>query len=225
MPGMAANPSIFKNIKLPEDIFEVHLLEWFLPKGNMGLQDYAREMCHHIHHKNPVLLGVSFGGILVQEMAKIISVRKIIIVSSIKLSKELPKRMLFAKFTKVHKLLPFGLVDNVGLMAKYSFGGSIKKRFELYKEYLSIKDKHYLYWALDKMVNWDQKKYASNLVHIHGEKDSVFPINHIKDFIPVKNGTHAMILYRYRWFNQHLPDIVRSSKQMESLSIKEDICG
>lgn len=211
-PGMAADPSIFKNIRLPEDAFEIFMLEWFLPKGNMDLQDYAREMCGRIHHKNPVLIGVSFGGILVQEMAKLISVRKIIIISSIKLSKELPKRMLFAKHTNIHKLLPFGLVNNIDIAVKYSFGNGIRKRLELYKQYLSVRDKHYLYWALDKMVNWDQKKYAPNLVHIHGEKDSVFPITNIKDCITVKNGTHAMILYRYKWFNQHLPDIVRSSQ-------------
>src|SRR5690606_3193268 len=130
-PGMAADPSIFKNIRLPEDAFEIFMLEWFLPKGNMDLQDYAREMCGRIHHKNPVLIGVSFGGILVQEMAKLISVRKIIIISSIKLSKELPKRMLFAKHTNIHKLLPFGLVNNIDIAVKYSFGNGIRKRLEL----------------------------------------------------------------------------------------------
>ena len=35
-------------------------------------------MCEEITHKNPVLLGVSFGGILVQEIAKIIEVQKIL---------------------------------------------------------------------------------------------------------------------------------------------------
>jgi esterase/lipase len=34
--------------------------------------------------ENPVLIGVSFGGILVQEMAKHIDARKVIIISSVK---------------------------------------------------------------------------------------------------------------------------------------------
>ena len=31
MPGMAANPSIFEYIKLPEDQFKIHWLEWVIP--------------------------------------------------------------------------------------------------------------------------------------------------------------------------------------------------
>ena len=31
MPGMAANSSIFEYIKLPEDLFKVHYLEWEIP--------------------------------------------------------------------------------------------------------------------------------------------------------------------------------------------------
>ena len=31
MPGLAAGPTIFENIKLPEDQFEMHFLEWILP--------------------------------------------------------------------------------------------------------------------------------------------------------------------------------------------------
>ncbi|MCG2462022.1 alpha/beta hydrolase [Flavobacteriaceae bacterium F89] len=211
MPGMAANPSIFKNIELPKDLYDIFLLEWFIPTGNMCLEDYAKVMVKGIAHENPILIGVSFGGIMVQEMAKLISTRKIVIISSVKLSNELPKRMLFAKYTKIHKLLPFGLVNNVELIAKYAFGEHVKKRIKLYEEFLSIRDPHYISWALDKMVNWNQKKYASNLVHIHGEKDPVFPISHIEDCIRVKNGTHAMIVYRYRWFNKHLPEIMAAT--------------
>ena len=210
MPGMAANPSIFKNIELPKDDYDIYMLEWFIPTGNMSLEDYAKEMINRIVHENPILIGVSFGGIVVQEMAKLISTRKIVIISSVKLNKELPKRMLFAKYTKIHKLLPYGIINNVELIAKYAFGEHVKKRLKLYEEYLSIRDPHYLSWALDKMINWNQEKYASNLVHIHGEKDPVFPIGHIKNCIHVKNGTHAMIVYQYRWFNLHLPEIIGS---------------
>ena len=32
MPGMAANPSIFEHIKLPEDRYKIHWLEWQIPE-------------------------------------------------------------------------------------------------------------------------------------------------------------------------------------------------
>jgi len=211
MPGMAANPSIFNDIQLPKDSFEQHLLAWFVPKKGISLADYAKEMCTHIHHDYPVLVGVSFGGMLVQEMAKHIKVRKVIIVSSTKSKTELPKRMLFAKYTKVHKLLPTGLVSNVELLAKYAFGETVTKRLALYEQYLSVRDKYYIDWSIDQIVNWNPTNPPENLIHIHGDNDSVFPIQYIKQCIRVEKGTHTMIIHRYRWFNENLPKIILAS--------------
>ena len=208
MPGMAANPSIFKNIELPPEQFTTHHLEWFVPRPGMDLTDYASEMCEKIEHPDPVLVGVSFGGLLVQEMARQIEVRKVIIISSVKSKAELPKRLIFAKYTKVHRLLPTGLVNNVELLAKYAFGETVVKRLELYEQYLSIRDKYYLDWAIDTIVHWDQKEFHPRLVHIHGDRDAVFPIQNISDCIRINDGSHTMILNKFRWFNQQLPTII-----------------
>ncbi|MEE9364268.1 MAG: YqiA/YcfP family alpha/beta fold hydrolase [Cellulophaga sp.] len=208
MPGMAANPSIFSKIELPEEQFDVHFLEWFVPEKGMTIQEYALKMCANIKQENPVLIGVSFGGFLVQEMAKHIETKKVIIISSVKTKEELPKRMIFAKYTKVHKLLPTGLVNNVELIAKYAFGETVTKRLELYEQYLSIRDKNYIDWAIDQIVGWEQTEVLDGVIHIHGEKDAVFPIAYIKDCIPVKNGTHTMVIHRSKWFNERLPAII-----------------
>lgn len=208
MPGMAASHSIFEYIRLPEENFTLHFLNWFIPEKGQSLESYATKMIAKIMYPNPVLIGVSLGGILVQEMAKQISVQKIIIISSVKLKKELPKRMLFARYTKIHKLLPTGLVNNVELLAKYAFGETVVKRLELYEKYLSIRDKYYIDWCIHQMVNWNQTTYPYNLVHIHGDKDTVFPIANISDCTVVKKGTHTMIIHRAKWFNEHLPTII-----------------
>ena len=208
MPGMAANPSIFNNIKLSESDFVVHYLEWLIPNKNETISDYAKRLLENVKHQRPVLIGVSFGGIIVQEMAKHIETKKVIIVSSVKSNKELPKRMIFAKYTKAYKILPTNLVSNVELIAKYAFGERVVKRLELYEKYLSIRDKSYLDWAIFQIVNWEQKIPNPNIIHIHGEKDPVFPISHIKDCIIIKGGTHIMIINKYRWFNENLPSLI-----------------
>jgi len=208
MPGMAASPTIFENIYLPPDRFEVHVLDWFIPDRGMTLRAYAQKMCAMVAHPAPVLLGVSFGGMLVQEMAKLIPARKVVIVSSVKSRSELPKRMIFAKYTKVHKLLPTGLVNNVELLAKYAFGEPVTKRLHLYEKYLSLRDRYYLDWSIDQIVNWEQTVPPGNLIHIHGEKDSVFPLANIRECLVVKNATHTMIIHRARWFNENLPALI-----------------
>ncbi|MEM9363714.1 MAG: alpha/beta hydrolase [Bacteroidota bacterium] len=208
MPGMAANSSIFDGLALSQNTFELHKLDWFLPRKKMSLQAYAKEMLKHVQHDSPVLVGVSFGGLLVQEMAKFINTKKVIIISSVKSKKEMPKKMIFAKYTKAHKLLPTGVVTNIEVLVKYAFGETVTKRLELYEKYLSIRDKFYIDWAIDTMVNWNQEKPLPNTIHIHGTLDNVFPITNIKECIAVKNGKHAMIVYRVKWFNEHLPAII-----------------
>ena len=101
MPGLGANSKIFEYISLPKDQFEMHLLEWKIPVSEEeSIEDYAKRMTGEIKHENPVLLGVSFGGVLVQEIAKIITVEKIILVSSIKSHHELPNRLKLLKKQK-----------------------------------------------------------------------------------------------------------------------------
>ena len=208
MPGMAASHTIFEYIELPSDLYVMHYLDWRVPGPKETFTQYAASLCMQVKEPKPVLIGVSLGGLLVQEMARYIDVRKIIIISSVKSKLELPKRMLFARYTKIHKLLPTGLVQNVELLAKYAFGETVTKRLDLYERYLSLRDKFYIDWCIDCLVNWQQDVPPDNLVHIQGDKDAVFPIINIQNCITVVNGTHTMIIHRYKWFNENLPTII-----------------
>jgi len=212
MPGLAASSSIFERIDLPKDRFETHLLEWIMPEINESLQSYAERMAHRVTHNNAVLIGVSFGGILVQEMASFLTLRKIIIISSVKSNKELPQRMKIAKTTKAYKLVPTGLLLDVEKLVKYAFGDVIKQKLKLYEKFLNMRNKEYLDWAIEQVICWNRVKIDSNVVHIHGDADEVFPSKNITNYINIKGGTHIMILNRFRWFNQHLPKIILEDK-------------
>jgi len=210
MPGMAANPSIFENIKLPEDKYTIHLLEWQLPLPKETISDYALRMTSLVVHNDIVLLGVSFGGVIVQEMAKHIKVRKLIIVSSVKSKAELPRRMKISRKLKLYHLLPTHLIEDIDKLAKYAFGETVKDRVVLYQRYLSMNDRRYMSWAVRQMVCWDQEESTSNIIHIHGDADNVFPIKYIKDPIVINGGTHIMVITRYKWFNKNLPQIIEN---------------
>ena len=195
VPGLAANTKIFEYISLSEEHFEIHFLDWLLPTSiNETIEEYAQRMCARIQHKNPILVGVSFGGIMVQEMSKIINCKKVIIISSIKSNKELPKRLKIAQITKAYKLFPSKIIENIESYERYFFNDYLKKRAELYKLYLSVRNKEYLQWAIYNVLHWKQSEALENIVHIHGKNDEVFPFKHIKNCIEVENGTHVMIL-------------------------------
>ncbi|WPO79262.1 alpha/beta hydrolase [Flavobacterium sp. KACC 22761] len=208
MPGLAASPAIFERIKLDESVFETHLLEWEIPKQKESLSDYAFRIAQKIKHDNPVLIGVSFGGILVQEISKHIKARKVIIISSVRSNAEFPRRMKIGKKTKAYKLIPMKLILNIENLAKYSFGEKVKKRIKLYEKFLAVRDLNYLQWAVESVILWDRKTVDENVIHIHGDKDDVFPIKYIDKCILVKGGTHIMILNKYKWLNENLPSII-----------------
>lgn len=211
MPGLAASAAIFERINLPKEVFETVLLEWELPLANESLKAYAQRISKKIIHENPVLIGVSFGGILVQEMAEFLDVKKIIIISSVKTNLEFPLAFIVAKTTKAYKLLPTNFLLNIENLTQLTLGNAVKKRLDLYKKFFAIRDKAYLDWAIEKIILWDRIKIKKNIVHIHGDSDDVFPIKNIKNCITVRAGTHNMILSKYRWFNINLPKIILDS--------------
>ena len=208
MPGLAASSSIFERIDLDESIFEMCLLEWEIPLYKESLSDYALRITKNIKHQNPVLIGVSFGGILVQEMARHINARKVIIISSVRSNLEFPRRMKIGKSTKAYKLIPMQILLNVEKLAKFSFGEKINKRIQLYEKFLSVRDLRYLQWAVESVILWDRNEIDEKVIHIHGDKDDVFPIKYINSCIVVKGGTHIMILNKYKWLNENLPSII-----------------
>lgn len=207
VPGMAAGSEIFRNIELPDD-YEIHILEWLIPKKGEELKAYAKRMAQHIEHENVILIGVSFGGVVVQEMSDFLKLKKLILISSVKSRNELPRRMKIASLTKAYKLIPTSLVLSAENLTKFSVGPKSKKRLALYQQYLHVRDKQYLDWALEKMVTWDRKNKIKNIVHIHGDKDMVFPIKYIDGCEVIKGGTHIMVLNKGREISKKLLEII-----------------
>lgn len=212
MPGLAASPAIFGNIKLPEDRFESHYLEWLLPLSvNEPLPAYAARIANGIKHENAVLIGVSFGGIIVQEVAKLIKLRKVIIISSVRCNGEFPRRMRFAKKTKIYHLFPTWLMQNVQWFSRFAVGNSVvARKLNLYDKFMSVRNKKYLDWAFRTIINWDCTEPNNEVIHIHGDADEVFPPKYLKDFIPIEGGTHVAILTKGKWLSDHLPQLIET---------------
>ena len=182
MPGMAASPRIFEFINLPEE-FEVVKLSWMPPLQNESLSDFAQRMCERITHKNPILLGVSFGGILVQEMAKLIDCRQPIIVSSVKTKMELPRSMKLAKKTGAHKLLPTQWIKSLESLALYVLGFLFARRWKLIKSTFQNAILPTLDWSIDTIVHWGQTQFDMQALSTYTEiKTMFFPL---KILIPV----------------------------------------
>ncbi|WP_196888716.1 alpha/beta hydrolase [Aureivirga sp. CE67] len=199
VPGLAASPKIYEYLHLPEDKYECIFLEWIIPTNRKeSISDYAKRLCKQITYENPVLVGVSFGGIMVQEMSKIVSARRVIIISSIKSNKEFPLKLKIIRKLKLYRLVaPRAFQDLEKIGSKY-FNKKAQKRMEHYKKFLSVRDPRYIDWAIHTVLHWNQKEVLSIVKHIHGDQDFIFPIKYINDCFVVKDGTHAMIIEKHK---------------------------
>jgi len=211
MPGLAANSRIFEYIKLPENDFEFHFLEWLVPDNkDESLDNYVKRLSKFIKHPNAILIGVSFGGVIVQELKKYVNPDKIILISSIKNKYEMPARMRFSQKTNMHKVIPTKALSNIEKYEKFAFTNLLKKRVKLYKKYMSMRDDLYLQWAIHCIVNWQRKETDPEVLHIHGTDDFIFPSENIKNYIAIESGTHIMILDKAKKINRILHEILIS---------------
>jgi hypothetical protein len=211
VPGMAAGKEIFENISLPEEKYDIHIIEWIIPEKDETIEQYAKRMAAKVTEPNPILVGVSFGGVMVQEMSAFLDVQKIIIISSIKSKKELPRKMKIVKYIPAYRLIPPSFLENTKNLVKYGLGIKTKSKLELYQKYLSVNNTHYLKWAIKQMVSWNRIEELENIIHIHGDKDPVFPIKKIKNCIIVPGGTHIMLIVKFKWLNDNLPKIIEGT--------------
>ena len=83
------------------------------------------------------------------------------------------------------------------------------KRYKrLYHKYIGLVSPSYLSWSLKQITEWEQEEPLPRTIHIHGEKDTIFPIEKIENPIIIKDGTHIMVVSRYRWFNENLINLL-----------------
>ena len=107
----------------------------------------------------------------------------------------------------VYRLIPRRFLESTKTIVRYGLGVKSTNKLNLYQKYLSINDTQYLKWAIKQMVGWERENEIDNVIHIHGDKDPIFPIRRIKNCIVVPGGTHIMLITKFKWLNTNLPII------------------
>lgn len=200
--GLAADRRVFSPIDFGEH--EVHFLPWKVPDPKDTIEQYAAKMAEGIHHQNPILIGLSFGGIMANELSKLIPTGKIIILSSIKSRKEMPGYMKIASRLSLHKLVHLRPWPFLEPFQNYNLGVRTPEQKSLAREYRQKADQGYLDWAIDKILNWENEYVPDNLVQIHGSKDHIFPLKYVKPDHIIPDGGHLFLMNQWQLTNKIL---------------------
>ena len=80
LSGLGADKRVFDFLDLCQ--YEPHHVIWVAHVPYETITEYAKRLLPQITGHKPVLIGVSFGGMIALEMAKFIEVEKVILISS-----------------------------------------------------------------------------------------------------------------------------------------------
>ena len=209
--GLGANEKAFKYLKIHPD-FELVYLPWIQPEIGETLEHYAERMSESIDTNEEFnLMGLSFGGIIAQEMNRFLEPKLNILISTVKSRKELPRFMRFSSHSNLHKLIPPKFISSDNGISYALFRKVYNGKLPDLTEIFEFRDPYYLKWSMDRIVNWQNNVEMKNFIHIHGNKDLVFPVSKIQDAQIVDGGTHVMVMQKARkvseLINQALSDL------------------
>ncbi|WP_333662548.1 alpha/beta hydrolase [Chishuiella changwenlii] len=210
--GLGANGNAFRNLRLV-DGFEQVYIPWLKPEKNETLAHYTERLINTINPTEDFLLmGLSFGGIIVQEMNRFIHPKHTFLISTVKNRRELPNLLKFSASTNAHKAIPMSFLTSdrafsYMMLRKLYYTKKDKSNID---DIFEFKDKDYLSWSIHKIVNWEHSTayQEENVTHIHGTKDIVFPINNIQNAIRVEGGTHIMVMQKPKIISEEINKVL-----------------
>lgn len=190
--GLGADKRAFNKLDLSG--VSVTFIEWEVPKRNEAIEDYATRMLQQISTTKPIIMGLSFGGMMAIEVAKQIDTEQIILVASAKSKTEIPFYYRVLGLLSLHKIIPASLLKRSNPLTNWFFGVSSKQDKEILRQILIDTDPIFLKWAIDKIVRWKNQSIIKNLTHIHGTKDRILPLCFVDCNVSIKNGGHLMTI-------------------------------
>ena len=207
--GLGATAKAFSKLNI--EGCKLHVIEWLIPLPKETIEEYAARMAAEINEENPVLLGLSFGGMMCIEIARQIKTELIIIISSIKSKNEMPLWMRISGKLKLNRLFPMRSFKLIEPIEDYNLGVSSKEEKEMVHYYRKNIDPVYSNWAINVILNWKNKTAPKNIYHIHGDIDRIFSIKKIKPDYTIHNGGHLMILNKSDEVNTCISSILTAN--------------
>ncbi len=207
IPGLAADKRVFKYIELPGG-YEPVYLDWIPPEPDETLEHYSRRMAESINGKEPfILIGLSLGGMIGCEISRLYHPDKLILISSITDSKEIPGYYRLFQKLNVHKVIPASLIKSASII-KRIFTPETPEVKELLRKIIRESDPDFIRWALGAILHWKGERPDVPLYHIHGTTDEILPLKYTSPQFTIEKGTHLMVLSKAKEVNDVLKNIL-----------------
>ncbi len=190
--GLGADKRTFSYINLKKH--ELVCLDWLDPFPNETLHEYAIRLNGSILDQGQIgLVGVSFGGMIMTEVAKLRNPKHTVLISSVSRSSDLRWAYRMAGTLRLDKFFPYSLTIKSGRLIHYLFGVRLMRDRELLSSIMEDMDPNFIKWAVGVILRWESEDDIE-VVRIHGTKDRVLPVEASDIDHPISGAGHFIIV-------------------------------
>lgn len=193
IPGLGADERVFRRLHLAGT---VRVLVWLPPhSATEPLAHYTARLAEAIPPGERCwLVGVSFGGILAQEVARLRPLARVALISSLVSPVELPLTLQLARATRLYRLFPPQLLKLMPRVAQWFFGARNGAEYRLLHQIIQDTDPVFAQWAIRQLLQWPGVAAAQPAIRLHGSRDRLLPARGVAVEHRLARGGHFMIV-------------------------------
>lgn len=204
LPGLGADKGLFGPQRPVFPHLEVP--PWPVHRDGESLADYARRMCATIDVAEPFYLGgVSFGGMVAQELARHLRPAAVFLIASGRSGRCVaPHLRYFGEFMKVLPRRTFSAGQGLSRLFVEKFGRLTAAQRAQFEAMLSDVQPSFVRWGILAILDWPGAVDLPMPVHhIHGAEDQLIPIDKVDpdEVVPgaghLVNVTHPAVVNRF----------------------------
>lgn len=209
LSGIGADKRIFEFTNVPGA--ELVHIPWISPIKDEGIEQYAKRISAAIKEEKFILAGVSFGGMIATEIAKLYPAASVIIFSSAKTASEIPFYLKIFKWLPLYKIVPEKMMHRANPFFYFLFGAKTMPVKKIMQAIMKDTDTSFIRWAMGAVLHWNNSIKPSNLYHVHGNRDLILPHYFVQADEIIRDGTHLMILEKATLINTCIERIVNKN--------------
>ncbi len=208
LPGLGGDARLFEP---QQALGRLVVPRWIEPRSDEALSSYAARLAHAIRRDHRLdgpyaLGGVSFGGVVAQEMARVLEPRAVALIASCRSASSIAPAVRW--FRGAVDLLPrsftrWGVEQTRGAIAARA--GAFPYPRRLVAEMADGVSAEFIRWATGAIVRWPGAELQGRPVrHIHGSRDPIIPADRVWPDEWVPEGEHLINLTHPEQVNRFL---------------------
>lgn len=190
LPGLGATAELYADYVFP---FTTRAVDYRAPrKPGMSLSEYAAQLiAENGIEAGDSLIGVSLGGMLACEIARLIPIAQVTLVSSCTDSQQLQPALRYLRH--LSHLIPWSIIQRLPFPS-FLLNPFRRRALEMFRR----ADARFIRWACPRAAVWKGPLKHPDLIQIHGDQDPVFPSSRQTITHVIPGGDHLMILSHRR---------------------------